>query len=539
MPSASVQQTEAEIDWVTRLEQISLPAPRSTLGALRVAASESPRYDKIAAVLRTNPLLCLNLFIKAGRDGRERVTEVRNIEHGVSLLGVHQVLKLCERQADLRTAQPEYLGEVTRGLHAAHIAKAIAVHKGHYSGEEMFWGTLFTRMGYWACWHSACDLMREIEARGPYADEDARRNAERARFDVSLEGLSYQLAQAWRLPRLTAQALSPSQQPSESMLRQLASHARTRGDAPEPEHAELLRVMHAPVTSLVLAHRWVAHFEQQDGEAQHATERMMAGHLRTSVEAARKLALAGTLQCAGAFDLPNAINPGLRLVMLKMDRQAQAEFETQESPIRNTEKPIAAVEQATPAGEPEPSVDSVRSPPQAPGRPDAALLRSVTERLHRQPDTFKDLNDLCQQLLEGFSSGVGLSRVGIALLRPAQQVLQFTYTRTTPGQQDLTGLSIDMRAGLLAQLLRQPTALLLNAQNRDRVLPQLPASFLRATQCDCFMMMSLFANERPVGLCYADAGPNAPTPSALQFKLFKNLAAGANHVLAHLARRAR
>ncbi len=94
----------------------------------------------------------------------------------------------------------------------------------------------------------------------------------------------------------------------------------------------------------------------------------------------------------------------------------------------------------------------------------------------------------------------------------------------------LQALEIDGGSSrVFASLLQKPQSLLVNRKNRSRYEPHMPDAF-NAASADTFACMSVFADQRPIGLVYVDQH-NVKPFGADQYACFKTLCGVVNQSL--------
>lgn len=79
--------------------------------------------------------------------------------------------------------------------------------------------------------------------------------------------------------------------------------------------------------------------------------------------------------------------------------------------------------------------------------------------------------------------------------------------------------------GLFEALMKKPSAVWINAQNRAKLWPLVPEEVKALISVDSFYAMSLFAKDKPVGMLYADRHSRVCQLDARSFEAFKRIGA--------------
>jgi len=200
-----------------------------------------------------------------------------------------------------------------------------------------------------------------------------------------------------------------------------------------------------------------------------------------------------------------SISPGVQLLGL-FDRIGQG--------------PIAANN----TGAPRQLAQSAQS--SATSRQMARAPRAMTDaiaRLQQRPETFDNQIQLFEFVLQSLSEGADLRRCTISVLNRPAKLLRSRFSAGCEQSPALRNFRHSLQRGdLFNKLLQKPLSVQLTTANRAKILPLLPAAFIEASGSDTFLMMSVFKDQQPLAIVYADNGTGAEI-DAQQYYLFKQL----------------
>ncbi len=153
-----------------------------------------------------------------------------------------------------------------------------------------------------------------------------------------------------------------------------------------------------------------------------------------------------------------------------------------------------------------------------------AKLLQVKQQLHRA-----DLRTVLNVTMSALSKEFAFSRCAFFTLARGETKMQPRVVLGA-GAAALQQLEIDAgKSKVFARLLQKPQSLLVNAGNRARYAPHLPGAF-KAACAESFACMSVFANDRPIGMVYADRH-TADSFGAEHYTCFKTLCSLVNQSL--------
>lgn len=169
----------------------------------------------------------------------------------------------------------------------------------------------------------------------------------------------------------------------------------------------------------------------------------------------------------------------------------------------------------------------------APAKPS---LADITRELSRASDAGGSFNQIMGLAIRALSEGIGLGRIVFGLLMAGQNMVKARYVVGVVQDDPLRTFQLDLTAPhIFTKLMLKPQSIWLNAGNKAQFEALVPRA-LRQTAGDVeFFSMSLFVDDKPVGLFYAD-NPHGTLTEA-QYNAFKQVCLLTGQCLTRQARR--
>jgi hypothetical protein len=169
----------------------------------------------------------------------------------------------------------------------------------------------------------------------------------------------------------------------------------------------------------------------------------------------------------------------------------------------------------------------------APAKP---TLADVMQELNRASDSGGSFNQIMGLAIRALSEGIGLQRIVFGLLMAGQNVLKTRYIVGANQDDPMRTFQVDLTAPhIFTKLMLKPQSIWLNAANRAQFESMLPKVLRQMAGDMDFVAMSLFVDDRPVGLFYADN--LASTLTEAQYAAFKQVCLVTGQCLTRQARR--
>jgi len=482
-------------EWLLRLGPNTVPIDPSVRDA---ALEDLEEQDGSAATLTlhllADPALVLLLFRAANRALARYDRTVYTLEHAISLLGNRRIRKLLTDAPTLPADHPhaaDFRLALLRSVHAASQARMWAEGSGRWQPDEVFWSTLLATAPLWPLWLEDNSPLRRLEQlRVRQGAVSAAQ--EREHLGCLLADLCAALGEYWLLPENSRFCWHQATAGSARQWLALARAARV-DEPPVLTEKGLRELGHHPALVIALANALA--LESDWDWYSPRCERL----LRIAASSCRRpLATLITHSHRVAAELSQSwadnglLTPGARLL-----------GHWNESHFR------------APPPTPAPAVQAVKS-----GQ-NTTLLAAAVRQL-RQPGAVDNAAAAFELTVKALRQGLGLARAA-CLTRNADGELRCgPLAGFAPGSALHQLRHTPPPGSLLAQLLAKPQCLNLDAGNRAKFWPHLPAELRAAIDADAFLLMSVFAGPRALALIHADNGAGR-APDERQQQLFKQL----------------
>lgn len=447
-----------------KLQHTVLPALQQSTEALRRRTlDEDIPMEEVSWIIERDPGLALRLLRNINALRRKHLgSQVATIGHALMMMGLEQIRALPSAVPLVESiTQPEskrrLLVQYDRAYHAARQAWDWARARKDMEANEVYAAALLHNLGEMLLWLRAPTKMAQVEAM--VRDDGVElEEAQYVLLGFTAEQLTQELARRWSLPELLCDSLHPENSGNprafEVMLAARLTRTVEAGWYTHPAMEVLDEV--------------AGHIKMEPGAA-------VARVHRVAAQAAREAAFNGTIPLANGLLLPSR-------------PEADPEWTGD----------MAGTDNAEAGGTPAAAQTGLCLMPQP-----EVLRRSRAALEHAGPT--QGFDALLAMVMEGLHDGAGLNRVVFLALSQDKSELR---ARAVAGAEDdphLSQLRIDMEGGhLLAKLMEKPRALWVDEANRQKFHAFLPKALEREVGADHFLVMSVFAGRRPVGLFYAD-----------------------------------
>ncbi|HEY3698208.1 MAG TPA: HDOD domain-containing protein [Spongiibacteraceae bacterium] len=504
-------QPRALPDWLAHLGPQQPPINAAVRAATLELFTAGASAGELAKQLERDPALVLLLFREANRALARYDREAHTLEHAVGLLGAGRVQQLFEQAPALDMEHPfatSYRQVLLRSQHAAAQARLWAEGTGLWPAEEVFWSTLLAASPLWLMALEAGPALRTLEQTRARQGALANRQVI-AQLGCDPHALSTELAERWLLPQMSRLSWQTKAIGDRRQWVQLARAARLE-EPPVISGRELGELCHHPALVVALANALAA---EADWDWQsHRTLRLLNAAaaacrrpLATIISYCHKTAA----EVSRAYADTNLPTPGAKLLGYWNQTYCWVA-----APIKKSKTPTA--QRST--------VDQDAAAPTAKtAHAGDRLIAAVVQRL-RAPAQINGAREALELGVKALHKGIGFQRVAVFFVRPQNRELQTILSagaEQSPALQQFRFPSQDSQ--LLTQLLTKPICLLIDAQNRSKYWPHFPDSLRVAINCDNFVLMPVFAGERPIALMYADNGSATIANGQRQHLLFKQL----------------
>ncbi len=141
----------------------------------------------------------------------------------------------------------------------------------------------------------------------------------------------------------------------------------------------------------------------------------------------------------------------------------------------------------------------------------------------KPPKSSNRLQQIFSKNLKIIRRDLGMQRTLFAILSSDRKKINARFVLGATRDDPIRQLSIPLdKNSLFAILLSKPQGIWMNAKTRSKYLPLIPEKIQKSIDTRGFFALSLFVNDRPIGILYADATePDSLTEA--QFRKFKQL----------------
>ncbi len=186
---------------------------------------------------------------------------------------------------------------------------------------------------------------------------------------------------------------------------------------------------------------------------------------------------------------------------------------------------------------PKPSVEAADqiAATQPPSSGYEEVLRKIRELLKNPKATQSQILNTC---IHGLHDDIGLTKVNLLLLSKDQSLLQSRMNVGLNPESPLRHFKIEVsKAGLLKMLLNKPQAIWINNSSFSKYQKIIPQSFQASIRTNNFFAMSLFINERPIGIIFADQSESSNSLNQEIFNQFKHTIVTTSKALTFILKR--
>jgi len=169
---------------------------------------------------------------------------------------------------------------------------------------------------------------------------------------------------------------------------------------------------------------------------------------------------------------------------------------------------------------------------------DQQKMKTLLHQLDQESENFDDWHSLMRSVLIGITEGIGLKHAYVMIQNKQGTAAKVYYQQGLAETDPLChfGIALD-KASIFKKMLEKPASLMITDQNREKMLRGISPD-QKSVLPQQFMMMSLFSNERAIGIIFADLGSienNIPMQPS-EYMAFKSLCMAANKSLGKLAK---
>jgi hypothetical protein len=518
--SKTRSQPDAE-DWQEIKEFQQLPILPSTRKAFQqVMRKTSLSFDSLAKIAEQDPALCLHMLLHINQLSPSSLEQIHSAAGCIALLGMEEVVKLVKHLPSLKPqpknhSQRNYIQMLNTAVLAGQIAARWAQFKPGLNQHQAQWATMLASAPLWP-WQ-----LKQVEASQVSLNQLSQGKdiipALKAGFGALTKSHLIkwkQLSNALALPNVCHALWQPQCWPKIKEWAILRQQKLTCIEG----HRTLKLQCQQPELLIYFANALACHY--RIGAYRHKSKRWLhlcAHFLNQEADKIHHEVVQLTLKLANQERSTTAINsllaPPLSAIPTRFVfhcEKSLADFKMERDPPRS-----APIERKI----------------------NQALLDKLTQQLIEKPDSFGDWHYLMRSVLKGITEGIGLEHAYIMVQNSLGNTAKVYYQQGLSETDPLCQFSIELdKASIFTKMLEKPASLMITDKNREKMLRGVSASQLKVLPQQ-FMMMSLFSNQRPIGIIFADLG-NAEHNLSMkpsEYIAFKTLCMAASQSLTKLA----
>lgn len=512
-------------DWQSALKFQQFPLLPSTRKAFQLLMKKaSLSFDGLAKIAEQDPAICLHMLLCIKQRHPASLEQIHTAAGCISLLGMEEVVKLVKHLPVLEVAPKSrsarnYMAMLHTSVLAGRIAAQWAQFKPGLNQHQAQWSAMLASAPLWS-WQlqqvSASQQTFNQMSRGKDlipALETAFGKLTKTRIG-QWKKLAHTLALPNDCQALWQQQCWPKAKEWQVLRRQkltqIDGHRALKHQCQQPEM--LIYIANALASQYRLGayrhktKRWLAlsaNFLNKEAENIH--KEITSLNLQLARQG-RSLSAVSTLLAPTNTSMPEGIVYQCAKTMadFKMERDAP---EVVQSPILNERKL------------------------------NHGLLKRLMLQLNETPESFGDWHYLMRSVLKGITEGIGLKHAYIMVQNKLGTAAKVYYQQGLAETDPLCQFSVGLdKVSIFKKMLEKPASLMITDQNRGKMLRGIPAAQQEVLPQQ-FMMMSLFSNDRPIGIIFADLGsaPHNPPMQPSEYMAFKSLCLAASKSLGKLA----
>jgi HD-like signal output (HDOD) protein len=501
--------------WQQQLRSLKLPAdPVVKAAALQKLVSPTGNADNIANILKGDPALCLLIFSETNKVLHRSGNETASLSHCLSLLGFPYVEKLLRRTPEYDKKNFPYLKQYRQqlsiSLHAGYQTEAWAKQNPYWPEDELFWPAVFQRAPIWSLWYQAGEQMQQLESLRATHQGANQPALEKKIFGCSLLMLGSTLARDWHLAKVTRHSLAANKTGNSRHWIMLSKINPNVTKIAMEQFPNLLRICSAPAFAIALANRLA---DEADWDW-HSTrtfrlEKIVATCLHIDHHQAVSLCHQQAAAASRQINLPGTITPATQLLC-----HYQKAYEINlANEVINKDINATITSDSKPQVKPNQTNSTATSPIDQ-------LLYQLTE----QPQSFHNQHQVMNAVVSSLCKVVNMDRATVLLLNRKTKILRSYYNSGCDNYPELKYFRHTLQQGeLFNKLLQKTLSVRLHSGNHQKIWPLLPERFKTACDQHEFFMVSIFINQRPTAIIYADCGISQRPLSSSQYSRFKQL----------------
>ena len=529
--SKTASQPNAD-DWSDVQDFRNFPILASTRKSFRRMLSKtSLSFDGLAEIAECDPAICLHMLLRIAKRNPASLQQISSAAGCISLLGMEEVVRLVKQlpvlsESAKTRSERNYVASLHTAALAGRLAGQWAKFKPGLNQHQAQWAAMLASSPFWP-WHliqvEASQHCLQLLSQGK--DFSTALESSFSKLNKTQYSRWKTLAKTYSLPQVCVALWQDAIWPKAAAWKTLRQMPLIQIDGQREfklqcQQSEML-IYCANMVALQYrmgayrrkTRRWAvltAHLLNQEAELIHqqAVEQSLIlarkGMLLTSINS-----LLAPSQSAINYYPP--IHCEQEKITLKMERDDPMSSAPKSVPNPHNENPPRSIDQKN--------------------------LNALLKKLSQSPESFNDWHHLMRSVLKGITEGIGLTHAYIMVQNKSASAVKVYYQQGLAETDPLCQLGIELdKTSVFKKMLEKPASLMITHQNRAKMLKGISPSQQNVLPQQ-FMMMSLFSNNRPIGIIFADLGSaqhNSPMQPS-EYMAFKTLCMAASKSLGKLA----
>lgn len=467
--------------WIELAEKQPVPVLKHTIKELRgLCRQEDIPIKEITHVVERDPSLIVHILHESNNRRKGRLSaEITHINQAFRLMGTDQLTRLPDALpavGDILEGQAKFrlLQTFNRAYHAARFATDWAAIRRDMTPDEVFTATNLHFLGEMVVSMNSPELLDKIA----HLKIEKHMPSEEAQFltlGFTLDELSLALAEKWQFPSLVKEALHPEN----------ANSPRAYGI-----------MLGVQLSRIVCYEGWdcPATNKIQESVAEWLGIKLSALVTRTHIIAAEI-----------AREIPQYDTPAYaRTIPLIIEHKEDGE---DVEDTKDDQTSLCLI-------------------------PQLAVLHNAVKNLTTLSPTETTVESLIHLIVDAMHDGIGLNRVVFCHYSEEERRFNPFVIKGTENDFVFNRFKIEVNsANLFTHLIKKPQALLINDANRATYWKLVPEDFQKLINNNTFVVMSIFKNEKPYGLFYADRHTSTCQLDERSYSYFKTLCTHTSKIL--------
>ncbi|WP_165840104.1 HDOD domain-containing protein [Motiliproteus coralliicola] len=533
--------------WLELLADKLLPVPARTVLILRKQLQNpAVSLQQLTPLIESDPVLSLHCVSLANQLNRNPDTNVTSIELAVATLGLERITELATKLPAIKlnnasVPHKQYYHALGNSFHAAAQARMLCRYRDASIINATRTAALFYGLGHWALWRYAPHQASEIKIR-IYEQQQDSAEAEQVVLGCTVQQLSERLVEHWQLSPLAIEALKHENSPDAQQLDLIHQRAAQLGELDEDDKRTIKQLLNAQHYPVKLAN-WLC-LTAPMGWNYPKTVRicqLISDLLQKPLDDTNALLHQQCVQASRAHPMPDLLNPAAMMLLLPSEQVLSYRLDSESAATkvettllkRKSIQPKVDDDDATPSSAPRPEPEQLEISDFV----DKELFQRILHRLVKAVDKIKDHSQAIELVQKALTEALGAERA-LTFHIDGEMRLKTLSFRGCSHDDRITRLTMNLKhPGLLQRLAQKPTAVWVSEHNNRQIRAEMSERFRAVCHPDSFMLVSLFLNQRPSLIVYADMRDRGARLSQFQFEKFKQLMAAANRCMHQINQR--